>query len=69
MSFKVKEETAGKIYIHFDLFSYCFDLHFLVPRREDWVLVYQESWCNGPIYKFGLGPFFLFLITEKDYTH
>ena len=60
--------TAGKHYIHFDIFRMCVNIH-LFPKLEHRYFGYNEGWWNGPIYSFGLGSLLLISAAEIESTH
>jgi hypothetical protein len=59
-----KDKVAGLFCFHLYLKEFAetdFSFH-LFPRKNFRFFGYQKSWYDGPIYEFGLGPLFLFVI-------
>lgn len=59
--FRKRDKVAGLIC--FTFFKDIVALHLFVKKEcRHWG--YRESWYNGPIYEFGLGPFLLWCYYE-----
>lgn len=57
MKFYYGKGSHGKICITFRALEFGFNVH-LLPRRDKWKdrWGFNESWYDGPLYSFGLGP-------------
>jgi len=61
-------DGAGKYYIHFDLFGLCWNWH-IFPEKKFRLWGYNESWYDGPIHDFGLGPLLFVCLIDAEYIH
>lgn len=61
-SIYVNKDTLGWLYVGLDIIARkkhlrSLNLHFFITNRKDWEWGYEESWYDGPICEYKLGPF------------
>ena len=61
-------ESAGRYYLHMDIFDLCVNIH-IFPYKKYQLWGYHLDWYDGPIHELGLGPLFYICTHDAKYIH